>query len=483
VRESLQKCPLVIVADCWPTDTSELAHVVLPAAGWAEKDGTVTNSERCITRQRGFRPAPGQARPDWWMFSEVGRRMGWGDAFPYRVPADVFREHAALSAFENRGARAFDLGALTDIDDEEYDALSPVQWPVPKPGRGLSGARLFARGGFSTPDRKARMIPLTLRVDREVAEFPLTLNTGRVRDQWHTMTRTGRVAGLMSHVSSPSLALHPRDAAARGIADKGLVRIESPHGSTVMCASIDEGIRPGDVFAPMHWTDQFSSSGPIDKLVHSITDPVSGQPDLKGTRVRVTAVQEMWRGNLFRLASGDVELSETVWWSKAQLKGGFAFGLAGWTALEAEIRSEALLRRLLKIPADAELVSFSDPRKAIFRYAGLVTGRLAACVFFGPPAAEFAGAEQAKALLGREISAEERLSLLSGVAPAGSQAPSRTVCSCFSVTEATVRAVIAEKGLSNAAEIGAVLKAGTNCGSCVPELKKILASNTLAEVS
>jgi assimilatory nitrate reductase catalytic subunit len=347
----------------------------------------------------------------------------------------------------------------------------------------MVGPRLFARGGFSTPDRKGRMIPLTLRVDEETVEFPLTLNTGRVRDQWHTMTRTGRVAGLMSHISSPSLALHPRDATQRGVADKGLVRIESPHGSVVMRASIDEGVRPGDVFAPMHWTDQFSSSGPIDKLVHAVTDPVSGQPDLKGTRVRVAAVQEMWRGNLFRLTSGDLELSESVWWSKAQLKGGFTFELAGWTALEGEIHSEVLLRQLLKIPADAELVSFSDPRKAMFRYAGFVTGRLAACAFFGPPAAEFAGAEQAKVLLGKEVSAAERLSLLSGIAPAGTQTASRTVCSCFSVTESTIRAAIAERGLSTAAEIGAVLRAGTNCGSCVPELKKILASGVLAEAS
>ena len=474
VRESLKKCPLVIVADSWPTDTTSLAHVVLPAAGWAEKDGTVTNSERRITRQRGFRSAPGQARPDWWMFAEVGRRMGWQDAFAYRGPADVFREHAALSAFENGGARAFDLGGLADIDDGEYDALLPVQWPVPKRGLAMSGPRLFARGGFSTPDRKGRMIPLTVRVDEEAVGFPLTLNTGRIRDQWHTMTRTGRVAGLMSHISSPSLAMHPRDAAQRGVVDRGLVRIESPHSSVVMRASIDEGVRPGDVFAPMHWTDQFSSSGPIDKLVHAVTDPISGQPDLKGTRVNVTAVQEMWRGNLFRLASGDPELSESVWWCKTQLKDGFAFEMAGFTALEEEVHSEARLRRLLKIPADAELMTFSDPRKAVFRYAGFVTGRLAACVFFGPPAAEFAGAEQAKNLLGKEVSSVERLSLLSGIAPAGTQAPSRTVCSCFSVTEAAIRAAIVEKGLTSPAEIGAALKAGTNCGSCIPELKKLL---------
>ena len=165
VREALGNCPLVIVSDAWPTDTTALAHVVLPAAGWAEKDGTVTNSERRISRQRAFRAAPGDARPDWWMFAEVARRMGWENEFSYGGPADIFREHAALSAFENDGQRVFDIGALADLDDAAYDALAPVQWPSPKPGHGLTGPRLFARGGFPTPDGRARMLPLAVKAE------------------------------------------------------------------------------------------------------------------------------------------------------------------------------------------------------------------------------------------------------------------------------------------------------------------------------
>ena len=149
VREALTACPFVVVSDCWPTDTTRLADVVLPAAGWSEKDGTVTNSERCISRQRAFRAPPGEARPDWWMLREVARRMGWGRAFAYRGPADIFREHAALSAFENAGERHFDIGGLADLSDDEYDRLQPVQWPVPRRGvRG--GTRRIAR--FQLPD-------------------------------------------------------------------------------------------------------------------------------------------------------------------------------------------------------------------------------------------------------------------------------------------------------------------------------------------
>jgi assimilatory nitrate reductase catalytic subunit len=279
----------------------------------------------------------------------------------------------------------------------------------------------------------------------------------------------------MTHIAAPSVSLHPRDAAALGVADRGLVRLESAHANVVMRAQVDEGVRPGDVFAPMHWTDQFTSSGPVDRLVHAITDPVSGQPDLKGTPVRVTAITETWRGMLLRLDGGEPELSDTNWWAKAPAGPGFAFELAGWTPLAGEIHAEMVLRRLLHIPADAELISYSDPRKAMFRYAGLVQGRLAACVFFAPPGAELSGAEQAKALLGKEISAVERLALLAGVSAGGGKTAGRIVCACFSVGEDKIKEAIQGGGLTSTAQIGAALKAGTNCGSCIPELKKLLA--------
>ena len=477
VREALAKCPLVIVADAWPTDTSALAHIVLPAAGWAEKDGTVTNSERRISRQRAFRAAPGQARPDWWMFTEVARRMGWGRDFAFKGPADIFREHAALSAFENDGVRAFDLGGLAEIDDAAFDALQPLHWPAPKHGGGAQ--RLFARGGFSTPDRKARMLALTPPPDEERAQFTLTLNTGRIRDQWHTMTRTGLVPNLMTHIAAPTIALHPRDAAARGIADRGLARVENEHGAIVIRAALDEGVRPGDVFGAMHWTDRFSSSGPIDRLVHAVTDPVSGQPDLKGTKVRVTAVAEAWRGNLLRHSGDAPALSEALWWAKATLEDGYAFEMAGWNPLAQEIRSEASLRKLLGIGPEVELVSYSDPRKAMFRYAGIAHGQLQACVFFGPAGADFAGVEQAKALLGKPISSLERIALLAGLESSGAKKTGRIVCACFGVDENAITAAIGE-GCNSPAQIGAACKAGTNCGSCIPELKKLLRANAPA---
>src|SRR5262249_51165451 len=151
------------------------------------------------------------AKPDWWMFAEVARRMGWAKEFAYRGPADIFREHAALSAFENDGRRVFDIGALAALDDVAYDALPPVQWPRPKTGAAQNAARLFGDGRFPTADGRARMVALVPLSEEIHHDYPLRLNTGRLRDQWHTMTRTGRVPRLMNHSPVPQLQLNPAD--------------------------------------------------------------------------------------------------------------------------------------------------------------------------------------------------------------------------------------------------------------------------------
>ncbi len=194
MRDALKKLELFVVSEnVLSNDTVNAgAHILLPAAAWGEKDGTVTNSERRISRQRRFLPLPGEAKPDWWMVSEVARRMGFADAFAYASAADIFREHAALSAFENDGARDFDLGALAALNDAAFDALDPVTWPL-REGEQADATRFFADGGFFTPDRKARFIAPEAPALREVTSdaYPFVLNTGRVRDQWHTMTRIG----------------------------------------------------------------------------------------------------------------------------------------------------------------------------------------------------------------------------------------------------------------------------------------------------
>jgi assimilatory nitrate reductase catalytic subunit len=207
MREALSKLQLFVVSEnVLSNDTvNSGAHILLPAAAWGEKDGTVTNSERRISRQRPFLPLPGEAKPDWWAVAQVAQRMGYA-GFAYQSAAEIFREHAALSGFENNGARDFDIGGLATITDRDYDALAPVQWPLPEGDVDLTATRrFFADGNFYTPDRKARFIAPefpTLR-EKQSAQFPLRLNTGRVRDQWHSMTRTGKSARLASHIAEP----------------------------------------------------------------------------------------------------------------------------------------------------------------------------------------------------------------------------------------------------------------------------------------
>jgi assimilatory nitrate reductase catalytic subunit len=166
------------------------------------------------------------------MLTEVARRIGWGQAFPYRKPAEIFREHAALSAFENNGRdrRLFDIGALAELSDDDYDWLPPVRWPLPRGAPMAGDGRLFAVGGFPTDDARARFIATIWRppASQTSRRLPLLLNTGRVRDQWHTMTRTGRVPRLMMHVQEPLLDMHPHDAEQCGVTEDAGADREPP---------------------------------------------------------------------------------------------------------------------------------------------------------------------------------------------------------------------------------------------------------------
>ena len=478
VRAALEACPFVVSADCWPTDTTEHAKVRLPAAGWAEKDGTVTNSERRISRQRAFRPSPGEARPDWWMLTQVARRMGFAEAFPYESPAQIFREHAALSAFENDGRRAFDIGGLADLSDGAYHRLAPVQWPVPK-GTHAGRSRLFEDGAFSSADRRARFVATPWRPPAAVpgARRPLVLNTGRIRDQWHTMTRTGGVPRLMMHVGEPFLDVHPDDAAALGLADGDLSRIESEHGAAVMRVRVASGQRRGEAFAAMHWTDQFASAGPVDRLVGAAVDPVSGQPELKATPISLKALKTAWRGLLVSRTVAPIA-DKGFYWSRIAVAVGSAFELAGWRPLtpDGEPPPAAWVSRLLGAPLNAEFIVYADPGRGDFRYATLVEGRLEACLFLGGPGAALPSRESLLAAFDDAVAPYRRANVLAGVRPGGTFDPAagRTVCACFAVGLQAIQNAIRDDSLESVEEIGAALRAGTNCGSCIPELKQIL---------
>ncbi|MGB6652906.1 MAG: molybdopterin-dependent oxidoreductase, partial [Xanthobacteraceae bacterium] len=434
VRAALGACPFVVVSDCWPTDTTCFADIVLPAAAWGEKDGTVTNSERRISRQRAFRSPPGEARSDWWMMAEVARRMGWPDAFAYDRPAAIFREHAALSEFENGQSRhrIFDIGALSDLSDEDYDALTPTTWPQPRGGPPQT--RLFGDGkGFATPDGRARFVPTPYRPPAAATDdqWPFLLNTGRLRDQWHTMTRTGRLPRLMAHQREPALDIHPADAARLDLDDGGLARVESLYGATVLPVRLSATQRKGDVFASFHWTDRFTSAGPIDAIVGAAVDPISRQPELKATPVRIAPVAARWSGVLLR-GSENVPPGP-YYWARAPLERGHAFTLTGWEPLPSDRGTELWIMALLDATPAAELVIYADPARGTFRYASIVGRRLEACLFIAATPSGLPSREALAALLGSRIEPDARACVLAGGAAPAESAAGRTICACFGV--------------------------------------------------
>jgi assimilatory nitrate reductase catalytic subunit len=481
VREALRRCPFVVIADVNNNDTTEFAHVRSPAAAWSEKDGTVTNSERCISRQRAFRPAAGEARPDWWMLTQLARRMGWAEAFDYRSPAEIFREHAALSAFENDCERAFDIGGLAALDHTAYDALEPMQWPVRRDG--ASSARLFADARFAHPDGRARFVATPFRAPVEMRDNArgLMLNTGRIRDQWHTMTRTGDVPSLAQHTPEPFLDVNPDDAARAQLVDGGFARIESRHGAAIMRVRVTETQACGEVFAAMHWSKNNSSTGPADTLVGAACDPVSGQPELKATAVMVLPQPMAWHGLLLRRAC--VRLPSPDYWCRIAIEGGFIYALSGIEQLAADDETPDAARVLawLGVAATTDLAVYADPARGVFRYASFIDGALEACLFIARDCASLPDRETAGMMFAQAPPDHNRARVLAGVSLAGVASPGPTICACFAVGRATIVEAVQSAKLASVAAIGMALRAGTNCGSCLPELATILRDAGAAE--
>lgn len=469
VKAALRACEFVVVSDVTAdTDTADLAHVRLPAAAWGEKDGTVSNSERRVSRQRAFLTLPGEARPDWWIVAEVAKRMGYGAAFDYAGPADIFREHAALSGFENAGRRDFDLGGLLSSPlTTAYDALQPVQWPV----RGRTGTpRLFADGRFFTLSGKARMLAAPPRGPARPpdGERPYVLNTGRIRDQWHSMTRTGKAARLLAHIDEPFLAVHPADLVRSGLRAGALARVSNAHGDLLARVVESPDQAPGQVFAPIHWNPRFSARARVGVLVNAITDPLSGQPEFKQTPVALEPYAAAWHG--FVLSRTPLAAPDSGYWTRVRAKACWRLELAG---METSMPWPETLRD--RFGAAGDWIELRDPAAGRYRAALLRDGRLEMACFFDTAAAVLPPRHWLEALFTKAgLEREERIALLAG-RPATAADDGAIVCACFGVGEKALKRAIAE-GADSVEALGLRLKAGSNCGSCVPEIKALLAA-------
>ena len=469
VEAAIKACPFVVVSDILKeTDTARHAHVLLPSLGWGEKSGTVTNSERRISRQRALLDVPGEARADWWQLSDVARRMGFAEAFAYETPAEIFSEHAALSAFENAGSRDFDIGAHMGIDDESYDALAPFQWPQPA-GQTWTETHFFADGGFYHADGKARFVAVQpAETDHTSADYPFTLNTGRIRDQWHTMTRTGKSARLFSHIAEPFAELHPRDAMEIGVGNAGLVEIESPKGRAVVRALVTERQARGSIFVPMHWSDQFAAAARIDAVVPAVTDRFSGQPASKN----VAVAARRFKAQHYAFAVSQVKPAEpdAAYWALAKADGGWRLELA-FTAPSGHWADWC--RRIFAIPDDVEPLGYADAQTGDVRLAFFDGPRLLAAFFLAREPVAVARNWAIAQLKAEHANLRKRFALVAGRPGAGKPDPGATVCSCFGVGVNQIVAAV-RGGCHSVEAVGKSLHAGTNCGSCRAEIRGVI---------
>ena len=482
VRAGLARAPFVVLQDCYrDIETAPYADLLLPAAGWGEKEGTVTNSERRISRVRRAIAPPGEARADWAIAVDFARRLGpmiGRDAarlFPYENPAQIFAEHA-----ETTRGRDLDITGLTY---EILEARGPQQWPMPE-GVDAGRARLYEDGNFPTATGRARFAVLGYNATAEAPtiDHPLRLTTGRLRDQWHGMSRTGRVASLFSHEEEPIAAMHAADMAARSIAEGDLVRIEGTRGTMALRARASQAMRPGDVFIPMHWGSRHVAGAGVNALMPSARDRHSHQPELKHAVVEVERLSLAYS----LVAMGQVPDTDAALAALGPLLDRFRYASCGLAGREHPL---VVLRAARSAPLDPEtlaavdaifglrdveeLIAYRDPARGIDRLARVADGKLVAARLAG----DVAGASWMQEWIaeGRDA-ASVGFAILAptAMAPGGGISRGRTICTCHGVGEAQIAAAFA-RGTSLEA-VQRELKCGTGCGSCVPELKRLQAA-------
>lgn len=476
VQRALEACDLVIVSEIQAnTDTTKFADVLLPATGWSEKDGTVTNSERCISRQRGILPAPGDAQHDWQAICDVAKAMGFHSGFNYTSPHEIFAEHAALSCYQNNGKRDFDIGHYQEIDKASYDALLPTHWPVPL-GQPEGTKRMFSDGRFFTHNKKANFIEISPQKPQLTVtkDYPLLLNTGRIRDQWHTMSRTGKASALSRHIDQPYIAMSPKDALLLTVKDKQVVEVANDMGALLLRVKVTPDQPQGQVFIPIHWTQTHANAAVVSRLIPPVVDPLSGQPESKMGRVIVTPKADLTYG--FIITNTDLNIEGFEYRCQVALKQGKRYELAYSGPKNVKMLSHALLQKAGHDTSKGQWLEYENPINKSRRFAYLLDDMVQA-VFYFSYNNELVDTAWLVDLVesGRKVTRLERAAILVGRL-LNVEDKGKLVCSCFDVGDKQIKKAIAA-GNHDLASLGKSLKCGTNCGSCVPEINAYLKQN------
>ena len=492
VQRALQRAEFVVLQEAFAgTATARFAHLLLPASSWGEKEGTVTNSERRISRVRAAVPAPGQARADWDIACDFARRLearlqpDRPTLFPYDGPEAIWNEH-------RESTRGRDLD-ITGLSWQTLDSAGPQCWPFPS-GATAGIERLYADGRFPTEDGRARFAdaPFKPVAEPRDARFPFALNTGRLRDQWHGMSRTGTLARLFGHTPEPTLDLHPQDMERLRLKDGDLARVNSRRGHLVLPARGSEDLAPTQAFVAMHWGDEHVLGG-VNMLASPAFCPQSKQPELKHAAVQVARADLPWR--LVALAWCDETQALQL---RAALRPFFErFEFAACVPFGRE-RHGVLFRAAAATPAAAELVAriaalFELEGKHALHYVDARRGQRRSLRLSGEMGAEqflqaflLAGDTRAESwiapLLQQQLPAQAfgRQMLLPGAAAPGAVPQrARQVCSCFDIDESRIVKTLASCNGSDVERLSALqgaLRCGTQCGSCLPELRRLMAA-------
>ncbi|MFH4895904.1 nitrate reductase [Vibrio sp. Y42_MX_L11] len=458
VKRALEACPFVIVSDITAeSDVAKYADVLLPAVGWGEKQGMVTNSERRMSRQRQFQVPPGEAKPDWWAISQVGQALceleKAQNGFAFTSEHAVFREYAAMTGMNADSPLKLDLSQHANLTEQEYEEWVPTQW---------GGERPFSDGIYSHPDGKARFVvtsELPQRLERAKGWW---LNTGRQRDQWHTMTRTGHIAHLAASELEPTVYMNTLSATQNRLKAGQLIKLFQPTSNTGIYAkvAIDEGLGFQELFMSMHWAGRYGGESSVNAIVNSVKDPISGQPAFKSSYVEVqdAAVKTygmfigtQFDSGKFLYSAFQAESNLGIWrfahdkrpkkqsFCRTEKSRRITIDIAlGWLAVDYDLVGDVRIIRSV-------LVVSSEPIQTDYT--------------------NFTG------LIGKPMELSQLLTITQ------SQSSAKLVCSCFRVTDKQIHDAMEKQDCTSLTQLQNKLKCGTNCGSCVSQIKQMLDSH------
>ncbi|MBH0055707.1 nitrate reductase [Pseudoalteromonas sp. SWXJZ94C] len=463
IKKALETCELVVVSDCIAkSDTLKFADVAFPSTGWGEKNGTVTNSERRISRQRPLVAPYSGAKNDWQIMCDVAKKMGF-EGFDFTDPSGIFEEWAQLTDFENNGSRLLNLSGLVGLTQNQYDNLKPIMWPVVK-NEPYKNGQVFTDNQFSTADKKARFIPITpkLPVQKTSSDYPFVMNSGRIRDQWHTMSRTGKSTALSSHITRPYIEINPLDASKLAIKQNDLISAIAQTGQVTAHAKVTDAVRKGECFMPIHWNKQFASSATVSGLYQSVVDPLSGQAECKHGAVNIVKAPFVQYMQLF--AKNELVI-DSDFWLKVNASNCFNYQLA-----LNEPQSD-LLYYCQTLTGLQGLWSAMNTAKAMHVQC-IQNDQLAFVGIISNEQKEIS-LEWINHLFAEPLLTFTQLQSLLYATPDEEFTQGAQVCSCFKVREQPIINAI-KNGANTVEQLGSELKCGTNCGSCKTQLSQLI---------